>query len=250
MKKKSCLSRRCLFVLNSKISIIGEMKKPQLELEPSLIGGDLGNAVETAMKAVHAGANILHLDVMDGLFVPNLTIGPAIIGRIRANVPENFILDVHLMIYNPENLIEEFVKVGCNEITFHIEATEEVGYTINYIKKCNRFAGIALKPSTTVELVMPYLQDIDKVLIMTVEPGFGGQAFLPEMLDKVRILSAYRKRYNLNYDIQVDGGINFETGKQCAIAGANRLVCGSFFYNQKDLKGAVDTFHSFREVFA
>lgn len=224
------------------------MKKLQLELEPSLIGGDLGNAVETAMKAVQAGANILHLDVMDGLFVPNLTIGPAIIGKIRENVPENFILDVHLMIYNPENLIEEFVKVGCNEITFHLEATEEIGYTLNYIKKCNRLSGVALKPSTTVELVIPYLKDLDKVLIMTVEPGFGGQDFLPEMLDKVKILSAYRKRYGLTFDIQVDGGINFETGKQCAMAGANRLVCGSFFYQQKDLKGTVDTFHSLRGV--
>jgi ribulose-phosphate 3-epimerase len=205
--------------------------------------------VETAMKAVHAGANILHLDVMDGLFVPNLTIGPAIIGRIRENVPEKCILDVHLMIYNPENFVEEFVKVGCNEITFHIEATEEVAHTIGYIKRCNRFVGLALKPDTTVELVIPYLKEVDKVLIMTVEPGFGGQVFLPEMLNKVKILAHYRKKYGLSFAIEVDGGINFETGKQCAIAGANRLVCGSFFYQQKDLKEAVNHFHSYRGLY-
>jgi ribulose-phosphate 3-epimerase len=222
------------------------MKQHTLELEPSLIGGDLGFAVDTAMKAIHAGANILHLDVMDGLFVPNLTIGPAIIGRIRENIPERSILDVHLMIYNPENKIEDFVKVGCNEITFHIEATEEVAYTIDYIKKSNRYAGIALKPATSVELVVPYLKEIDKVLVMTVEPGFGGQEFLPEMLNKVKILAHYRKKYGLQFDIQVDGGINFETGREAVLAGANRLVCGSFFYKQRDLKEALNTFYSYK----
>ncbi|MCH9617383.1 MAG: Ribulose-phosphate 3-epimerase [Chlamydiia bacterium] len=221
------------------------MKKQKLELEPSLIGGDLGNAIETARKAVAAGTNILHLDVMDGLFVPNFTIGPDIIGRIRENVPEHFRLDAHLMIYSPENFIEKFVKCGCEEITFHIEATEEVRYTIDYIKKCNRYAGLALKPETPVELVLPYLKDLDKVLIMTVEPGFGGQEFLSEMLNKVKILASYKKKYNLDFDIQVDGGINYETGLMSVKAGATRLVCGSFFYKQKDLKATADKFHSF-----
>jgi len=229
---------------------MGEMKKQtlQLELEPSLIGGDLGNAVETARKAVDAGANILHLDVMDGHFVPNLTIGPDIIGSIRGKVPEDFILDVHLMIYNPDQYIEKYVEVGCQEITFHIEATEDVRHNLEYIRKCNCFSGIALKPATSVEMVLPYLKDVDKILIMTVEPGFGGQQFMSDMLEKVRILAAYRKKYDLNFDIQVDGGINFETGLESVKAGATRLVCGSFFYKQKDLKAAVDKFHSYREV--
>ena len=224
------------------------MSKQKLELEPSLIGGDLGNAVATAKKAVDAGANILHLDVMDGLFVPNFTIGPDIIGKIRENVPEKFRLDAHLMIYSPENFIEKFVEVGCEEITFHVEATEDVRHTIDYIKKCNRYVGLALKPETSVDLVEPYLKDLDKVLVMTVEPGFGGQGFMPDMLNKVKVLDAYRKKYNLNFDIQVDGGINFETGLQSVKAGANRLVCGSFFYKQKDLKGTVSKFHSFEGV--
>ena len=226
------------------------MKKQtsQLELEPSLIGGDLGNAIETAQKAVKAGASILHCDVMDGHFVPNLTIGPDIIGRIRESVPENFILDVHLMIYNPDRYVERYVEVGCQEITFHIEATEEVRYMIDYIRKCNRYVGLALKPETSVEMVIPYLKDLDKVLIMTVEPGFGGQAFMSDMLEKVRILAAYKKKYNFDYEIQVDGGIDYDTGLESVKAGATRLVCGSFFYKQPDLKKTVEKFHSYREA--
>jgi len=226
------------------------MKKHIVELEPSLIGGDLGNAVATAKAAVDAGANLLHIDIMDGLFVPNLTIGPAIVRRIRESVPVDFKLDVHLMIYNPDHFIEKFVEVGCEEITFHIEATEDIEYTLDYIKKCNSSAGIALKPESTVELVIPYLKRVDKVLVMTVEPGFGGQAFMPDMLEKVKILHEYKKKYDLDFDIQVDGGINFETGLTSVKAGANRLVCGSFFYKQKNLAEAVEKFHSFREVFS
>ncbi|MCH9620861.1 MAG: Ribulose-phosphate 3-epimerase [Chlamydiia bacterium] len=226
------------------------MKKQtlQLELEPSLIGGDLGNAIETARKGVKAGARILHLDVMDGHFVPNLTIGPDIIGRIRESVHEDVILDVHLMIYNPDKYVEKYVEVGCQEITFHIEATEDVRFLIDYIKKCNCMPGIALKPESSVELIIPYLKDLDKILIMTVEPGFGGQSFMGDMLEKVRILSAYKKKYNFTYDVQVDGGINYDTGLESVKAGATRLVCGSFFYKQPDLKGAVEKFHSYREV--
>lgn len=227
---------------------MGRMRKDILELEPSLIGGDLGNAVETAKLAVEAGANLLHLDVMDGHFVPNFTIGPDIIGKIRENVPEHFRLDVHLMIYGPENYIENFARVGCEEITFHLEATEDVAYTIKYIRNCNRYAGLAIKPETPVDMVFPYLESIDKVLVMTVEPGFGGQSFLSEMLEKVRILHECKKKYNLSFDIQVDGGINFETGLESAKAGATRLVCGSFFYKQKDLKKTVETFHSYRGI--
>ena len=226
------------------------MKKQILQLEPSLIGGDLGKAIETAMLAVKSGANILHIDVMDGQFVPNLTVGPDIAGRIRESVPEKFCLDVHLMIYNPDKFVEKFVEVGCEEITFHIEATEDVRYTIDYIRKCNRYVGLALKPESSVELVIPYLKDLDKILIMTVEPGFGGQPFMEEMLEKVKILHAYKKKYNFDFDIQVDGGINFETGLLSAKAGATRLVCGSFFYKQKNLKETVEKFHSYREVFS
>lgn len=248
--RKVILLIRCLFVLNSRIGIIGEMKKTILEFEPSLIGGDLGNPVQTAKDAVESGANILHLDVMDGHFVPNFTIGPDIIGKIRENVPEKFRLDVHLMIYNPDKFIEKFVEIGCEEITFHIEATEDIRYTLNYIQKCNRFAGLAIKPETSIDMIIPYLANIDKVLVMTVEPGFGGQVFLEEMLEKVKILYAYKKKNNFEFDIQVDGGINYETGRKSAEAGANRLVCGSFFYKQKNLKEVVEKFHSYREIFS
>jgi ribulose-phosphate 3-epimerase len=224
------------------------MKKNILEMEPSLIGGDLGNAVKTAMDAVEAGANILHLDVMDGHFVPNFTIGVDIIKKIRENVPKEFGLDVHLMIYNPDDFIESFVKAGCDEITFHVEATEDVEHIISYIKKCNKYAGLALKPETSVELVIPYLKNLDKVLVMTVDPGFGGQKFLEEMVEKVEILHSFKKKYDLDFDIQVDGGINYQTGLICAKAGATRLVSGSFFYKQKNLKEAVEKFHSYREI--
>jgi ribulose-phosphate 3-epimerase len=224
------------------------MKKNTLEMEPSLIGGDLGNAVQTAMDAVNAGANILHLDVMDGHFVPNFTIGVDIIGKIREKVPEKFRLDVHLMIYSPDNFIESFVKVGCEEITFHVEATEEVDYVLSYIRKCNRFAGLALKPETSVEMVFPYLKNLDKVLVMTVDPGFGGQKFLDSMVEKVKILHEFKTKYHLDFEIQVDGGINYETGLTCVKAGATRLVCGSFFYKQKNLKEAVERFHSYRGI--
>ena len=224
------------------------MKKQILEFEPSLIGGDLGNVINTVDKAIDAGANIIHLDVMDGHFVPNLTIGPDIVGAIKEHVPEKFRLDVHLMIYNPDQFIEKFVKVGADEITFHIEATEDVRYTLEYIRKCNKIAGLALKPETIIDTVIPYLKDLDKVLIMTVDPGFGGQQFMIEMLEKVKIIHAYRKKYNLNFDIQVDGGINYQTGKQCIDSGANRIVCGSFFYNQKNLKEVIEKFYSFRGI--
>lgn len=223
------------------------MKQFKVEIEPSLIGGNLGNVVETAKKALDAKANFLHLDVMDGQFVPNLTIGPDIVGEIRKNVPEGFVLDCHLMIYNPESFIEKFIECGCNEITFHIEATEDVTYILDYIKKCNRLSGIALKPDTPIDLVIPYLKLTDKILVMTVEPGFGGQSFMEPMLEKVRLLKAYRDKYKLEYDIQVDGGINFETAKMSVEAGANRLVCGSFFYKQKDLTETVLKFKSLSE---
>lgn len=207
-----------------------------------MIAADWARMGEEAKACVAAGAEILHLDVMDGQFVHNLTMGPDMVGAIKKAVP-SAILDVHLMIYSPEDYIEAFVKNGAQEIIFHLEATEEVEYTIDYIHRCNCKAGLAIKPETSETLVFPYLEKLDKVLVMTVDPGFGGQAFMPEMLEKVELL-----RKHTEIDIQVDGGVDFETGKQCVLKGATRLVSGTFLFKQKDRKAAIAKFHQYRTI--
>lgn len=213
------------------------VKKDVIYFEPSIIGSNMGMIDQEAKSAFNAGAKILHLDVMDGLFVPNLTIGPAIIQAISQAVPKA-ILDVHLMIYHPENFIEKMVSSGAHEITFHFEATEDHEYLINFIKKCGCKAGIAFKPETDESLMINYISKVDKILIMTVEPGFGGQKFQPKMLDKVRLLRNFAQKAEIDIDLQVDGGIDNHTANDAIEAGANRLVTGSYFFKQKDRKQA------------
>lgn len=218
-----------------------------VQLEPSMIAADWARFGEEARACKEAGAEILHLDVMDGHFVRNLTMGPDMVGAIRRAVP-GVLLDVHLMIYSPEDYIEAFVRNGADEITFHLEATEEVEFNLSYIRKCNRKAGLAIKPETSETLVLKYLDQADKILVMTVEPGFGGQEFMPEMLDKVEFLREQANKLGLDIDIQVDGGIDYETGKQSVLKGANRLVSGAFFFKQKDRKAAIAKFHQYRTL--
>jgi ribulose-phosphate 3-epimerase len=217
------------------------MSREYFQMEPSMIAADWGRMEEEAKSCIDAGAEALHIDVMDGLFVPNFAVGPDLVAAIKRAVPKA-VLDLHLMIYSPESYIERFIQVGADEITFHLEATEEVDYTIDYIRKCGKSPGLAIKPETSVSLILKYLAKVDKVLIMTVEPGFGGQAFMPEMLEKVKFLREQVKANSLKTVIQVDGGVSLETGRQCVKAGANNLVCGSYFFKQKNRNDVVKQF--------
>ncbi len=217
------------------------MKEEYYQLQPSMIAARWEAFGEEALRCMEAGISMLHLDVMDGMFVPNLTMGPDMVRALKKVAP-SLVLDVHLMIYSPDNYIEKFVEAGADEITFHLEATEDVAYNLDYIKKAGKKAGLAIKPETSETLVLKYLDQVDKILIMTVNPGFGGQEFMEEMLDKVKFIREKAEGEGFKIDIQVDGGVNLETGEKCISAGANRLVAGTFFFKQPDLSKAHEDF--------
>ncbi len=203
------------------------------QIEPSMIAANWVEFGSEAIRCREAKIQMLHLDVMDGHFVRNLTMGPDMVLALRKTVP-GMVLDVHLMIYSPEEYIERFIEAGANEVTFHLEATEEVAYNLNYIRTCNCKAGLAIKPETSETLLLKYLDQVDKILIMTVEPGFGGQKFMKEMLDKVQFIREKADQEGFSIDIQVDGGVNFETCKLSLDAGANRFVVGTAFFKEND----------------
>lgn len=223
------------------------MEKEFIQIEPSLIAADWGHLSQEAEACLKAGAKILHMDVMDGHFVKNFTMGPDIVAAIKRTVPE-LILDIHLMIYSPDDYIERFVAAGAEEITFHFEATEDIEYCIDYIRKSGKKVGLAINPETPAEVVLKYLSDVDKVLVMTVHPGFGGQKFMENMLDKVFFLREEASKEDLKLNIQVDGGINFETAGLCIQKGANRLVTGSHFFQQKSKEEAFKTYNNLKEL--
>ena len=208
------------------------MKK--IKIFPSILSGDFGRIADEAKRAEDAGADGLHLDIMDGHFVPNLTFGPKVVAAI--NRATKLFLDVHLMMYNPYEYVERFVEAGADSITFHIEATEEVTETLDYIRKCGVKRGVAVSPETSVELIDKYVSKMDMVLLMSVKPGFGGQEFMPKVLKKIE----YARALSKTIDIQVDGGINAETGPKCVKAGANILVAGHYLFQAPDMKKAIE----------
>ncbi len=209
------------------------MKSSSIEVAPSILSGDFGKLADEAKKIEQAGADAIHLDIMDGHFVPNLTFGPKAVAAINRST--DLFLDVHLMIYNPFEYIERFVESGADRITFHFEATEEVQETLAYIRKCNIKAGLSFRPETSVEMIPKYLDVVDLILIMTVNPGFGGQAFMDDMLEKVRFVKMAIQKRELHPKIQVDGGINDKTAPKCIEAGADILVAGSYLFGLPDM---------------
>lgn len=199
---------------------------------PSILSADFANLERDVRELEQIGIDMFHIDVMDGNFVPNISFGFPIIEAIRSKTDKIF--DCHLMIARPEEYVERFCNAGCDMVSFHIEATNHADRVIQIIKNSGKKVGIVLNPQTSIESVKYLLPKLDYVLIMTVNPGFGGQKFIPEMLDKIEELAKIREEKGYSFLIQVDGGVNVETSKLCRDKGADLLVCGSFLFGAED----------------
>ena len=210
------------------------MKK--IQISPSILSADFSQLGNEIKRLEEGGADMIHVDVMDGHFVPNLTIGPPVIKALRKQCSIKF--DVHLMISPVHKYIEAYSDAGADIITIHPEATDNLGESILKIKSLNKKVGVSLNPETKIDLIIDYLEKIDLVLIMSVNPGFGGQKFMPEVLDKIRELKKIQSEKKMSFDIEIDGGINFDNCQLVIKAGANILVSGTtvFKSNNGDIK--------------
>ena len=206
-------------------------------IAPSILAADFSQLTNEIMRVQRAGANMLHLDVMDGHFVPNISFGAPVIASMRKRT--SLLFDVHLMITDPQRYIDDFLKAGADSITIHAESCKDPMAVLNYLEDCNCRAAIAISPNTPAETVFPFLEKVSMVLVMTVHPGFGGQKFMPDSLPKIRAIKAEAERQGLDIEIEIDGGINAETAPLAVEAGATVLVAGNYIFSAEDIPATV-----------
>lgn len=213
-----------------------------MKVAPSILSADFSQLGKDLLDIIDSGADLIHIDIMDGTFVPNISFGPMVVEAIRPLTDKIF--DCHLMIQDPERYIELVADCGADIITVHVEATKHIHRAIQQIRQTGKKAGVVINPGTPVEALLPVLPYVELVLVMSVNPGFGGQTFVPESLDKIRELNRLREVHDYHYEIEVDGGVNDVTGKKCVEAGADILVAGSYIFSQTDRKKAIDSLRS------